>query len=109
MSKAAKVWVDLDALGVPGVQGVWSPPEAAGGGMTVVSIKQLYAGHAAQTMALAAQCMGGAYFTKYIIVVDGDIDPSDLLEVVWPWRPAPGQRSPSTFAGKLGAPTLTPV
>ena len=102
MSKAAKVWADLDALGVPGVQGVWSPPEAAGWGMTVVSIKQLYAGH-------AAQWMGGAYFTKYIIVVDGDIDPSDLLEVVLPWRPAPGQRSPSTFAGKLGAPTLTPV
>ncbi len=83
MSKAAKVWADLDALGVPGVQGVWSPPEAAGWGMTVVSIKQLYAGHAAQTMALAAQCMGGAYFTKYIIVVDEDIDPSALSEVVW--------------------------
>jgi UbiD family decarboxylase len=34
-------------------------------------------------MALAAQCMGGAYFTKYIIVVDEDIDPSNLSEVVW--------------------------
>lgn len=81
MSKAAKVWVDLDALGVPGVQGVWSPPEAAGGGMTVVSIKQLYAGHAAQTMALAAQCMGGAYFTKYIIVVEG----ISILPTCWRW------------------------
>ena len=51
--------------------------------MTVVSIKQLYAGHAAQTMALAAQCMGGAYFSKYIIVVDEDVDPSALSEGVW--------------------------
>ena len=83
MSKAAKVWNDLDAMGVPGIKGVWSPPEAAGWGMTVVSIEQRYAGHAAQVMALAAQCTGGAYFTKYIIVVDHDVDPSNLAEVVW--------------------------
>jgi 4-hydroxy-3-polyprenylbenzoate decarboxylase len=83
MTKAAKVWADLDAIGIPGIQGVWSPPEAAGWGMTVVSIKQLYAGHAAQTMALAAQCMGGAYFTKYVVVVDDDVDPTKLEEVVW--------------------------
>ena len=83
MAKAAKVWTDLSAMGVPGICGVWSPPEAAGWGMTVVSIKQQYAGHAAQVGALAAQCMGGAYFTKYIVVVDDDVDPTDLGEVVW--------------------------
>ncbi|MFQ5691942.1 MAG: UbiD family decarboxylase [Nitrospinota bacterium] len=83
MTKAAKVWADLETLGVPGIRGVWSPPEAAGWGMTVVSIKQLYAGHAAQTMALAAQCMGGAYFTKYVIVVDEDVDPADVPDVLW--------------------------
>ncbi len=83
MVKAARVWADLDAVGIPGIEGVWSPPEAAGWGMTVVSIKQRYAGHAAQTMALAAQCMGGAYFTKYVIVVDDDVDPTRLDEVVW--------------------------
>ena len=70
-------------MGVPGVKGVWSPPEAAGWGMTVVSIEQKYAGHAAQVGALAAQCMGGAYFTKYIVVVDDDVDPTSLSEVVW--------------------------
>jgi 4-hydroxy-3-polyprenylbenzoate decarboxylase len=83
ITKAAKVWADLDAIGVPGIQGVWSPPEAAGWGMTVVSIKQRYAGHAAQTMALAAQCMGGAYFTKYVVVVDDDVDPTNLSDVIW--------------------------
>jgi len=83
MAKAAKVWTDLNAMGVPGIRGVWSPPEAAGWGMTVVSIKQQYAGHAAQVGALAAQCMGGAYFTKYIIVVDDDVDPTDLGDVMW--------------------------
>jgi len=83
MAKAAKVWTDLDALGVPGIKGVWSPPEGAGWGMTVVSIEQRYAGHAAQVGALAAQCMGGAYFSKYIVVVDDDVDPSNMQEVIW--------------------------
>jgi len=83
MAKAAKVWTDLNAMGVPGIRGVWSPPEAAGWGMTVVSVKQQYAGHAAQVGALAAQCMGGAYFTKYIVVVDDDVDPTDLGDVMW--------------------------
>lgn len=83
MAKAAKVWTDLEALGVPGIKGVWSPPEAAGWGMTVVSIEQRYAGHASQVGALAAQCMGGAYFTKYIVVVDDDVDPSNMQEVLW--------------------------
>jgi len=27
--------------------------------------------------------MGGAYFTKYVIVVDDDIDPTNLGEVFW--------------------------
>jgi UbiD family decarboxylase len=83
MTRASKIWNDLDALGVPGIKAVWSPPEAAGWGMTVVSIKQMYAGHAAQVMALAAQCMGGAYFSKYIVVVDDDVDASNLAEVIW--------------------------
>ena len=83
LSRAAKVWADLDVLGVPGIKGVWVPPESAAGGMTVVSIEQRYAGHAAQVGALAAQCMGGAYFTKYIVVVDDDVDPTDMKEVIW--------------------------
>ncbi len=81
--RASKVWNDLDKLGVPGIKGVWSIPEAAGWGITVVSIEQQYAGHAPQTMALAAQCMGGAYFGKYVIVVDHDVDPSNAHEVLW--------------------------
>ena len=51
--------------------------------MTCVSIEQRYAGHAAQVMALAAQVPGGAYYTKWIIVVDEDIDPCDMDQVLW--------------------------
>ena len=43
----------------------------------------MYAGHAAQTMALAAQCTGGAYFGKYVIVVDDDVDPTNVHQVLW--------------------------
>jgi 4-hydroxy-3-polyprenylbenzoate decarboxylase len=81
--RSAGIWADLQKLGVPGIQGVWSIPEAAGWGMTVVSIKQIYAGHASQVMALAAQCTAGAYFGKYVIVVDEDIDPSNVGQVLW--------------------------
>ena len=83
MCKASKVWTDLEGMGIPGIKGVWSPPEAAIAGWTVVSIEQKYAGHAAQVGALAAQCTGGAYFTKYIVVVDDDVDPTSLGEVAW--------------------------
>ena len=81
--RSAGIWADLQKLGVPGIQGVWSIPEAAGWGITVVSIKQMYAGHAPQVMALAAQCTAGAYFGKYVIVVDDDVDPTNVHQVLW--------------------------
>jgi 4-hydroxy-3-polyprenylbenzoate decarboxylase len=81
--RSAAIWADLQKLGVPGIQGVWSIPEAAGWGMTVVSIKQMYAGHAPQVMALAAQTTAGAYFGKYVIVVDDDVDPTNIHQVLW--------------------------
>ena len=83
MLRSSAVWNDLEKLGVPGIQGAWSIPEAAGWGITVVSVEQKYAGHAPQVMALAAQCTGGAYFGKYVIVVDHDVDPTNIKEVLW--------------------------
>ena len=53
--RSAKIWDDLDKLGVPGIAGVYAHPASAGGyGLTVVSLEQRYAGHAAQVLALAA-------------------------------------------------------
>src|SRR3982075_1119812 len=83
LARSAGIWADLQKLGIPGIRGVWSIPEAAGWGMTGVSISQMYAGHAAQVMALAAQCTAGAYFGKYVIVVDDDIDPTNTGQVLW--------------------------
>ena len=82
--RSAKIWDDFDKLGIPGIVGIYSHPAAAGGfGMTVISLEQRYAGHAAQALALAAQCPGGAYYTKWIIAVDEDIDPTDTDQVIW--------------------------
>jgi len=82
--RSAKVWDDFDRLGVPGIKGVYAHPAAAGGlGMTIISLEQSYAGHAAQALALAAQSPGGAYFTKWIIAVDEDVDPTNIDEVLW--------------------------
>ena len=82
--RSARIWDDMDKLGIPGVQGVYAHPAGAGGfGMTVISLEQRYAGHAAQCLALAAQVPGGAYFTKWIIAVDEDIDPTDMDQVIW--------------------------
>jgi 4-hydroxy-3-polyprenylbenzoate decarboxylase len=84
IARSAKIWNDLDRLGVPGIHGVYSHPAAAGGwGMTVVSVEQRYAGHAPQVLALTAQCPGGAYFAKWIIAVDQDVDPSNMNQVLW--------------------------
>jgi 4-hydroxy-3-polyprenylbenzoate decarboxylase len=82
--RSARIWDDFDKLGVPGIKGVYSHPAAAGGfGMTVISLEQRYAGHAAQVLALAAQVPGGAYYTKWIIAVDDDVDPTDVDQVIW--------------------------
>ena len=82
--RSAKIWDDFDKLGVPGIHGVYSHPAAAGGfGMVVVSVEQKYAGHVTQILALASSMPGSAYFTKYIVAVDHDVDPTDTDQVIW--------------------------
>ncbi len=49
----------------------------------MVSLQQQYAGHAAQVLALTAQCPAAAYYTKWVIAVDEDVDPTDFNEVMW--------------------------
>lgn len=84
IARAARVWDDLNRLGLPGIKGVYVHPASAGGfGMTIVSLEQRYAGHAPQVLAIAAQCPGGAYYSKWIIAVDEDVDPSDINQVIW--------------------------
>lgn len=84
ITKSARLWDDLDKYGIPGIKGVWTVPAAASGfGMVVVSIEQRHAGHAAQVLALAAQAPSAAYYTKWIVAVDDDVDPTNINEVIW--------------------------
>ena len=48
-----------------------------------VSIKQRYPGHAIQAGMVAAQCGGSAYASKYIVVVDEDVDATNLEHLLW--------------------------
>jgi UbiD family decarboxylase len=82
--RSARILDDLERIGVPGVVGAYSHPAAASGwGMVVVSIQQKYPGHSAQVLALTAQCPAAAYYTKWVIVVDEDVDSTDLNDVLW--------------------------
>lgn len=81
--KSAMIQDELTATGVPGVKSAWAH-EAGGGRLFVaVAVEQRYAGHARQVGYLAAQCPAAAYMNRFVVVVDDDIDPANLNEVVW--------------------------
>jgi UbiD family decarboxylase len=73
----------LVAAGVPDVKSVWAHEIGGARMFNVVSIKQRYAGHARQAGHILSQCGVGAYMSRYSVVVDDDIDPSNLQEVMW--------------------------
>ena len=73
----------LTAAGVPDVRGVWAHEIGGTRMFNVVAIKQRYAGHAKQAGHILNQCGVGAYMSRYSVVVDEDIDPSNLQEVMW--------------------------
>lgn len=80
--RAATIWNAMERAGVPDIHGVYLPPPAQRF-MIVVAIKQRYPGHAKQAAVVAGQCHPGAYLGRYVVVVDEDIDITNLNEVVW--------------------------
>ncbi len=73
----------LEKSGIPDVVGAWCHEVGGSRLFNVIAIKQRYPGHARQTLHVAAQCHAGAYAGRWTIVVDEDIDPSNLEEVIW--------------------------
>jgi UbiD family decarboxylase len=73
----------LVAAGVPDVKAVWAHEIGGARMFNVVAIKQRFAGHARQAGHILSQCGVGAYMSRYSVVVDDDIDPSNLQEVMW--------------------------
>lgn len=73
----------LEQAGVPDIRGVWCHEVGGSRLWVAVSIRQRYPGHARQVGHLAAAVRAGGYLGRYVIVVDEDIDPTNLEEVVW--------------------------
>ena len=82
VANSAGLWDHLEAAGVPGVKDVWNPEAGNGALLFIVSIKQMYAGHARQAGLTASQYRA-ASVGRYTVLVDDDIDPSNLDEVIW--------------------------
>src|SRR5919197_3446469 len=81
--RSALLTDELQRVGIPDVTGAWQHEVGGSRLFTVGSIRQRYSGHARQTLHVAAQCRAGAYAGRYTIVVDDDVDPSNLEEVIW--------------------------
>jgi UbiD family decarboxylase len=82
--RAARIQDNLAEMKVPGIRAVYCHPAAAAGNcLVVVSLKQMYPGHASQALALTAHCPAATYYTKWIVAVDDDVDPTDFDEVLW--------------------------
>ncbi len=69
--------------GVPNITQVWCHETAGARQLHGVAIKQSYPGHAVQAGFIAAQCGASAYASKYVIVVDDDIDVTNLEQLIW--------------------------
>lgn len=84
---AAAIWNYLEKADVPDIRGVWCyvGGSAPGGGapFIVVSLKQRYHGHAQQAAIATLGCRAGNYHGRFVVVVDEDIDPTDLGEIIW--------------------------
>ena len=86
----AMLGVALNELFVPLLQRAFPeiidfhlPPEACSYRMAVVSIKKAYAGHARRVMMGVWSHLRQFLYTKFIVVVDEDIDVRSWPEVIW--------------------------
>jgi|APCry1669190156_1035279.scaffolds.fasta_scaffold06912_2 UbiD family decarboxylase len=83
LTRSAIVRENIVKAGVPDVTAAWAHEIGTARLLLAVSIKQRYGGHSKQAGHIAAMCHSGAYAGRYVIVVDDDIDVSNLDEVIW--------------------------
>ena len=81
--RCGAVWNQLEAAGIPGVQAVAAHEAGGSRFWLTVSIKQMYGGHSKQAGMVAASCHAGAFNNRWTIVVDDDIDPFNINDVIW--------------------------
>ena len=81
--KSAMIWDEVERAGLSGVTGVWCHEAGIGRLFNVIAIKQAYAGHAKQAAMLAANVKSGNYLGRFVVVVDDDVDCTDMFDVLW--------------------------
>ena len=80
---SAQLWAGFDKQ-IAGVRGVSFMAQARRKPIVVVSLKQMYPGHVKQAALIAAGIYGGAtHIGRFVIIVDDDIDPTNMTEVLW--------------------------
>lgn len=78
-----EVFIPLLQQQFPEIRDFWLPPETCSYRMAVISMKKAYAGHAKRVMMGAWSYLRQFMYTKWIIVVDDDINARDWNEVMW--------------------------
>jgi 4-hydroxy-3-polyprenylbenzoate decarboxylase len=77
------VFVPLLQQQFPEIVDFWLPPEGCSYRIAVVSMKKAYPGHAKRVMMGVWSYLRQFMYTKWVIVVDDDIDARDWKDVMW--------------------------
>ncbi|PCI42079.1 MAG: hypothetical protein COB46_01780 [Rhodospirillaceae bacterium] len=77
------VFVPLFTQQFPEVRDFWLPPEACSYRVAVVSMKKAYPGHAKRIMLGVWSYLRQFTYTKFVIIVDEDINARDWNDVIW--------------------------
>ncbi len=78
-----EVFVPLLQKQFPEIVDFYLPPEGCSYRLAVVSIRKQYPGHAKRVMFGIWSYLRQFMYTKFIVVVDGDVDIRDWKEVIW--------------------------
>jgi len=78
-----EVFIPLLQQQFPEIVDFWLPPEGCSYRIAVVSIKKAYAGHAKRIMMGVWSFLRQFVYTKFVIVVDHDINARDWKDVMW--------------------------
>jgi 4-hydroxy-3-polyprenylbenzoate decarboxylase len=78
-----EVFVPLLQKQFPEIVDFYLPPEGCSYRMAIVSIKKAYPGHAKRVMFGIWSFLRQFMYTKFIIVVDGDVDVRSWQDVIW--------------------------
>jgi len=78
-----EVFIPLLQQQFPEIVDFWLPPEGCSYRIAVVSIRKAYPGHAKRVMMAVWSYLRQFMYTKWVIVVDADINARDWKDVMW--------------------------